>query len=83
MRTLRPVPRDLQDAIELADRLDRNWFFTKTRERLRDGDREDAKKLRTMRGIRLLFHWQQLAHQQLRAEASMTLLYRLMGAKGC
>lgn len=48
---------DLMLALQLSERLDRRWFMSRLRGQLPDGDREQAKLLRTMRGVRLLLFW--------------------------
>jgi hypothetical protein len=48
---------DLVAACELAERLQHRWFMSHLRGCLSDGLREQAKMLRTMRGVRLLLFW--------------------------
>ncbi len=43
--------------VQLAERLSRRWYFTRLRARTPDGKRQDVKDARTMRGVRLMCHW--------------------------
>jgi hypothetical protein len=49
--------------VRLWWRLDRSWFRTRHRARMRDRDRLEQKELRIVRGLRLYARWCETASQ--------------------